>query len=269
MLVYRYPYSTNAVHDGLMRYDVGNTVRLTWWTVHVPEAGRLVPPAWLHVRARPCWRTPARAPSWPHHLSAAGLIIAGLAPPMQAHRARLTGLVLLSGMLEPAQFGTLAPDCLRHGRVECASHDALQNYLVQQAAESVICFTNVSVPSFVVQPPAEGVESGMSNGGSMSYYDRQGQLLCQPHAFARDDAVTVVAFTKSVWKVRLTPRSTWRLPSEVVHPSRRARQAEETHFPMHTMFFVHFEPATNVRRGAPTAPRGQGALVHPDARTDS
>lgn len=182
-LIIWYPYSREAAADGLMRYDVGNTQRLTWWTVAIPSAGRLVPPAWMH-----------------------------------AHRARLAGLLLLRGRVAPSAYAGLGADCARRGHAACASVDTLRAYVLREAGAAVICHNNASVPSYAVQPAAAELSGGGGGGASLGYFDRQGELLCEPHTFAAGDAVTVFAFSRSVW------------------------QPEDEHFTMHTMLFAHFEP---------------------------
>ena len=161
----------------------------------IERAGRLVPPAWLH-----------------------------------AHRARLTGILLLRGAHQPSDFGRaadgsggLSASCQLDGRPECASVAALREAIRAESARAggLICHDNETAPTYAVRRGvgAAVVAGGPTSGPGATYYDRQGQLLCEPHAFEAAEQATVFAFTSARWA------------------------AAEEHFGMHTMLFTHFLPS--------------------------
>ena len=54
-LLLHYPLDEHALADPLLRFDAGNRETLFTWTLTLPTAGRLAPPAWLHAhRAEHC-----------------------------------------------------------------------------------------------------------------------------------------------------------------------------------------------------------------------
>ena len=112
-LVLWYPLTDFSMDDYLMRYDAGNTDRLSWWSMRVGRAGRLVTPAWLHC-----------------------------------HRARFGGLMVLRGQRSPFDYGGLTATCAAGSRTECSSVAALRAFLLQRAASDVLCNDNASAPTF-------------------------------------------------------------------------------------------------------------------------
>ena len=121
-LVIWFPLTSDATRDTLIRYDVGNTERLQWWTVELSASGRVVPPVWVH-----------------------------------AHRARYSGLLLLRGAQTPLDIGGLEQDSCARTRPECTSVAALRAFLLARVdPATLLCHDNASAANFELVPTDDG-----------------------------------------------------------------------------------------------------------------
>ena len=162
-----YPLDDHALADPLMRFDAGNRETLFTWTLTLPMAGRLAPPAWLH-----------------------------------AHRARYGGYLLLRGAPTLADLLGLQHGSSSHGALD-RLRDSLppsnrtatvRAILIERAARDgrLLCYDDPAEATFIALSGSEG-------DGLGGHFDRQGRIVCEPFAFSEGEVLTAVYLSRPVW----------------------------------------------------------------------
>jgi len=139
---------------------------------------------------------------------------------LHSHRARHSGVYLVAGN-HTLRSLTGLPSICEHApqyspqALACAAGkakgqlDGAREAIVRSAASRMICYDDLSVPSYMKMPrDSEG------NGG---FYDRQGSFVCRDHSFKVGDIFTVFSFSSAVW----TPTV--------------------NRFPQHTLLFFYYQ----------------------------
>ena len=169
-LILGFPMDAHAISDPLARFDAGRQETLFSWTLTLPYAGRLVPPAWFHL-----------------------------------HRARQGGYLLLKGehilttLLGMQTTHRAAVGALRASLPHGNRTATLRQRILERTARdgSLLCHDDAATPSSIAFR-----ERGDGNGG---IFDRQGAIVCSPFRFDAGDVVTVVYLSRPVWAAELSP----------------------------------------------------------------
>eukprot|EP00966_Prymnesium_polylepis_P210542 4875459-Prymnesium_polylepis.1 len=110
-MVLMYPQDRLSRSDRLNRYDVGGRPRVFFWTMRMPRAGALRPPAWLH-----------------------------------SHRARFAGYALVAGAHTLASLTGLPNVCYGSEQPGCTSVRGARALVLRAAGERVLCHDEPSEP---------------------------------------------------------------------------------------------------------------------------